>query len=839
MRIALLRLYNRLILRRPWFSLLAVLLLVGLLGWHARDFRLDASADSLVLENDTALKSYRQIRDRYGADNFLIVSFSPKDEIFSPPVLEKLRQLRDDLRQLQNVSSVTSILDVPLLDSPRLSFSDLDKQVRTLETPGVDLQLARKEFLTSPLYQNLILSPDGRTTALQVNLRPDATYNALLHRRSILRQLQLAGPLSSEESRELKQVSAEFKAYSSAALDREGELISKVRTVLRKHAASADLHLGGVSMIVADMIDFIRHDLLTFGIGVLLFLVAMLATIFRQIRWVVLPMLCCAATVLVMFGILGLSDWRLTVVSSNFTSLLLIITLSLTIHLVVRYHELHSVNPGVSQRTLVLATVRSKFLPSLYTALTTVVAFASLLISGIRPVIDFGWMMALGISVAFILSFILFPAGLALLRPRHFTPRFDVTGHLTNWCANWVTRHGRITLAIFTVLGLFSIAGILQLTVENRFIDNFKSDTEIYQGMALIDRQLGGTTPLDVVIDADPAFNHRVAIDQQDDWMDDPFAEVGQDAGLTATSYWYNDQRTELLQAIHQYLDKLPESGKVLSLATAMALMRQLNGDKPPDNLMLAVIHKKLPEDIERALFAPYMTSDGNQLRFSLRIIDSDPDLRRNALLQKIRHDLVTEFGLKEQQVHLNGMFVLYNNVLQSLYRSQIQTLGAVFLAIMVMFIILFRSLRLALIAIIPNLLSAGLVLGLMGWLRIPLDIMTITIAAITIGIAVDDTIHYVHRFSEEISRDLDYEATIRRCHASVGRAMYYTSITVIIGFGILTLSNFMPTIYFGLFTGLAMAVAMLANLTLLALLLMRLKPSQVCWLPGKKRGKM
>lgn len=830
----LLRIYNRLVIRRPVVTLLIIALLLGLLGWHAVDFRLDASADSLVLENDPGLRLYRELRQVYGSDDALIISYTPEAEIFTSETLDRLRRLRDDLAQLDRVASVTSILDVPLLDSPRITYSDLENDVRTLDTPGVDLQLARREFLTSPLYRDLILSADGRTTALQLNLAPDTRYQQLLTQRNTLRQKKQLGPLTSAEELELQQVSAEFKIYSAKAIDREAGDIAEIRSIMDRHRTGTDLHLGGVSMIVSDMIDFIRHDLMIFGIGVLLFLIGTLATIFRQPRWVFLPMLCCAAAVLFMFGILGLFDWRVTVVSSNFTSLLLIITLSLTIHLIVRYHELQLGNPSASQTTLVLEMVRSKALPCLYTALTTIVAFVSLLVSGIRPVIDFGWMMAIGICAAFILSFVLFPAALVLLPPRSFTPRLDLTGALTRGCATWITRHGRLTLVLFALIGVFSAIGIMQLTVENRFIDNFKSDTEIYQGMALIDRQLGGTTPLDVVINADPDFRAQAAIDTEDDWEeDDPFAEVGADAGLTASSYWYNIQQFDLLKGIHRYLEELPESGKVISLATSIEMMRQLNGDQVPDNLMLAIIHKKLPPDIEATLFDPYMTKDGNQVRFALRVIDSDPRLKRSALLKKISTDLQTQFDIKPEQLQLSGMFVLYNNVLQSLYRSQILTLGVVFLAIMAMFVVLFRSLRLAIIAIIPNLVAAGLVLGLMGWLRIPLDIMTITIAAITIGIAVDDTIHYVHRFSEEVARDLDYPAAVRRCHASVGRAMYYTSITVIVGFGILGFSNFVPTIYFGLFTGLAMAVAMIANLTLLALLLMMLKPHQICWLPG------
>jgi len=482
---------------------------------------------------------------------------------------------------------------------------------------------------------------------------------------------------------------------------------------------------------------------------------------------------------------------------------------------------------------MVKEMVRSKAVPSIYTALTTIVAFASLLTSDIRPVIDFGWMMAIGISFALLISFAILPAGLMLYKnPVKFTPKFDITGIITRTCAHWVEHRGKLTLTIFAALAIISVIGISKLTVENRFIDYFKPTTEIDQGMELIDRQLGGTTPLDVIIDADADFFaaqiENDTITEDDPFADDFFDEEEAEAGLSGSSYWYNSYQIDTLKQIHNYLDELPETGKVLSMATTMIMMQQLNEDLPLDNISLAVIHKKLPQVINESLFRPYMSEDGNQVRFSLRVIDSNPDLRRDSLLKKIRLDLTEKLNIKPEQVHLTGMFVLYNNVLQSLFSSQIMTIGVVFLVIMVMFIIQFRSLRLAIISIIPNLISAGMVLGLMGWLNIPLDIMTITIAAIAIGIAVDDTIHYVHRFNEEIAVDGDYLAAMKRSHDSVGRAMYYTSITIIIGFSILTLSNFIPTIYFGLFTSLAMVIAMFANLTLLALLL-------IIWKPQKK----
>lgn len=826
----IMKIYEQAVLRHPLLTILLILVLVAGVGRFATDFRLDASADSLLLENDRDLKYFRSVNAQYGSSEFVVISYTPDGDLYAPETLEDIGRLRDRLLDLERIDSVLCLLDVPLIDSPRLTLGELSDGIRTLETPGVDVELAREEFRTSPLYKTLLVSEDGKTTALQAIFKRDERYFQLLKTRNELRERQWSGTLSEQQERQLKQVTADFDAYSLKLSEQEARDIAAIRAIMDEHRDRAQLFLGGVPMIVADMIDFIRHDLATFGLGVLVFLVSMLVLIFRRVQWVVLPLFCCFTAVLFMFGFLGLIGWRVTVVSSNFTSLLLIITLSLCVHLIVRFNELYDEMPGADKATMVREMIRTKAIPSIYTALTTIVAFVSLLTSDIRPVIDFGWMMAIGIGFALILSFALFPAGLMLFsQPQPFAPRFDVTGLITRRCASWVEHRKALTLGIFALISVVSIYGMSQLTVENRFIDYFKPTTEIYRGMELIDRKLGGTTPLDVVLDADPEFfaaRERNRAQQDDDpFADDFFNEGEAEEGLSGSSYWFNSYQIDKIKSIHRYIDELPETGKVLSMATTFTLMEQVNEDKPLDNISLAVIHKKLPAVIEDSLFRPYMAADGNQIRFSLRVIDSSPELRRAALLKKIEKDLTARFDLKPEQVHLTGMFVLYNNVLQSLFKSQIMTIGVVFLVIMGMFLIQFRSPRLAIISIIPNLISAGVVLGLMGLLKIPLDIMTITIAAITIGIAVDDTIHYVHRYNEEFAVDRDPLAAMKRSHDSVGRAMYYTSVTIIAGFSILALSSFHPTIYFGLFTGLAMLVAMFANLTLLALLLILWRP--------------
>ena len=820
-------LYEKIVLDRPVLTLLAVGLIIAFFSIYIPDFKLDASGESLVLENDKDLRYYRSIQARYGSDDYVLITYTPQNDLFSERSLSDLQELRDSLLELERVESVVSILDVPLINSPPISLSEISDQVRRLEDPDTDISLAKKEFLTSPLYKNLIISSDGNTTALQVIFRRDKQFYSLLERRDGLREKELVTKLTQEEEDELAKLSKEFKDYIADLMDRESMDIAAIRKIMDQYRDHAKLYLGGIPMIASDMTDFIRHDINVFGFGVLCFLIVMLEIFFHKARWVVISMICCLASVLFMSGFLGLVKWPVTVVSSNFTSLFLIITLSLTVHLIVRYHELYTDNKGASQHYLISETMKSKAIPSIFTALTTIVAFGSLLVSGIRPVIDFGWMMSIGICAAFLISFAIFPASLILLKPKLALPHHDFVGALTRIFSNLVEKHGRLILVIYTLIAVISIMGISRLTIENRFIDHFKKSTEIYQGMEMIDRELGGTTPLDIIVDAPPDL--FASEDEEDIIFEDEFYDGSDsEAGFSGTSYWYNDFKVDTLKTIHDYLDNLPETGKVLSIATTLKMMRQLNEDEPLDNIMLSIIHKKLPEKIKESLFDPYISEDGNQVRFTTRVFESDISLRRNELLKKIRLDLVNNIGLPEDQIHITGMVVLYNNMLQSLYRSQILTIGVVFLAIMLMFIILFRSVKLAAIAIIPNLISAGMVLGFMGWMKIPLDIMTITIAAITIGIAVDDTIHYMHRFLVEIPKDNDYIATMKRCHASIGRAMYYTSVTVIVGFSILALSSFMPTIYFGLLTSLAMTVALVANLTLLPVLLITIKPGKV-----------
>ena len=810
---------------RPWLPFAFVIIVSITFANYLDDFELDASSDSLLLENDEDLRYYRGIKARYGDDEFLVATYKPQQDLFATESIEDLRQLRDKLSKVKNVESVVSILDVPLLKSPPKSLSEIADSAPTFFSEGTDKVMAKNELLTSTLYKNLIISEDGQTTAILLNLKINQALESMIEKRDNLRLKRLSNPLNQAELDELESVSEEIKIFRKQERGETAELIKSIRNILSQHKEKAEIFLGGAPMITVDMIDFIQKDIQIFGAAILLFLIVALLVIFRNPRWMLISMACCLLGLINMTGFLGLMGWPITVVSANFVALLLIFSLSISVHLTVRYRELASLNPDKDQSWLVHRTMKDKLEPCFYTTITTMVGFGSLLVAGIKPVIDFGWMMLISMGAIFTLVFLFFPAVLTSLKKIEVKRKSDWSTGITNGFAEMVVNRSNQILIFFVMLASVSVFGITKLTAENQFIKAFKEDTEIFQGLTVIDNQLGGTTPLDIIIDADPDFQQIEVVDDfEDEFFDDEFfddEDTGYDIG--GDSYWYNSYRLKTIDSIHEYLESLEEAGKVVSFSTTMEVLKTLNDDEEIDTFFLSLLYKKVPEDVKEALFDPYLSDDGNQLRISFRVFESYPELKRNQLIEQIKSDLVEKTGLKPSQVKLTGLLVLYNNVLESLIRSQILTIGVVFLAITLMFLVLFRSIRYALVAIVPSIIASSGVLGLMGLLNIPLDVMTITIAAICIGIGVDHSIHYIHRFREEIDNNESRTQAIQNAHSSTGQAIYFTSIIIIVGFSILGLSNFIPTIYFGIFTAFAMAIALIANLTLLPVLLMKM----------------
>ena len=811
----------------PFITILVILTFLGFFSYNIQYFELDASSDSLLLEDDEDLRYYRNIKARYGDDEFLVVTISPKNDLFDEDTIDLLSNLKKDLSKLDQIESVVSILDVPLLKSPPKSLAEIADSAPTFLSPETDRRLAKIELTTSNLYRNLIISEDAKTTAMLLNISLNVELEALIDKRDALRAKRLDSDLSATELRELDRLTSEVKSLRKDERNETAMMVSDVRNVLNQYKSSAEIFLGGVPMITVDMIDYIQNDIQLFGLLILMFLVIALLAIFKNPQWMIISMVCCLIGLLIMTGVLGYMSWPVTVVSANFVALLLIFSLSITVHLTVRYRELVKLFPEKNHSSLIVMTMRDKLEPCLFTTITTMVGFGSLLMAGIRPVIDFGWMMLISMGVIFILVFNLFPALLSLFSKIDHQVKEDKTHMLTNAFANLVIQKPSQILILFTIVFAISISGITKLTAENQFIKAFKKDTEIFQGLSVIDSQLGGTTPLDIIIEADPDFFNAEDDENiiEDDFFDEAFFEDDDgEYDIGGDSYWYNSYRLKTIEAVHDYLESLNEAGKVISFDTTMDVLQTLNDGDEMDTFFLSVLYKKVPDDVKEALFDPYLSEDGNQLRISFRVYESYPDLQRGELLKKIKRDLTSELGLKESQVKLTGMLVLYNNVLESLITSQILTIGFVFAAIMIMFLFLFRSIKFAVIAVIPSIIASSSVLGLMGLMNIPLDIMTITIAAICIGIGVDHSIHYVHRFREEILDSSHTDVAIKNAHNSTGQAIYYTSVIIILGFSILAFSNFIPTIYFGLFTAFAMLLALFANLTLLPVLLMKLR---------------
>ena len=849
--------YHLVITRYASAIIFIALVLAGVALSQLEKVRLDASSDSLLLQGDPDLAFFEEATERYESYEFLIMTWEPESPLLGEASLSGLSAMVSDLKDVPGVRSVTSALDVPLLESPPISLTDLSDldSIPSLRDPQVDRALALREFTSSQLYKNLVVSEAGDLTAVQVTIEPNKEVDRLGDLRKSLRKsvaeggdIEVQGQLSAVEL-------AYDEATRTVNADRAA-LVANVREVAEKYRDQSRIFVGGVPMIAADMLDFVQDDLVTFGSSIILVMVAMLALIFRDYRWVLIPISVCTLSATLMLGILGFTDWRMTVISSNFVAVLLVVALALAIHLVVRYRELEAKEPDMPRAERAVMAARLMFIPCFYTAVTTMVAFTSLVVAGIKPVIDFGWMMTAGIVVAFVVSFSLVPALIAIL-PDMGAKGANDSLSMTRRFATVVERFGGLVFAVTGLLILLVALGLSRLQVENRFIDYFKDTTEIYQGMELLDSRLGGTIPLDIIlyppsestqaVDAlasvdlgladerttievvasdDLGFEDDFGSDEDELWDDDPFGEDVSfaDENSAEIGYWFTLEGRDLVDQIHRIVDARPESGKVLSLSTGFSVMDRLYDDKL-GGVELALVERSLPADVAEVLIAPYYDPIEQQARITVRAMETSKTLRRAEYLESLYAQILAETGLDETRVKFTGLLVLYNNVLQSLYASQILTLGAVFVAIGVMFLALFRSVSLALLGLAPNILAAGLVLGVMGLAGIPLDIMTITIAAIVVGMGVDNCIHYIHRFRREFELDGSYREAMYRSHSSIGRAMYYTTLTVVVGFSMLTLSNFTPSIYFGVLTVMAMLAAVMGALLLLPKLILAFEP--------------
>ena len=813
--------YKKIIIDFSKLTLLFLIFLILFSLYQSKNFNLDASSDALLLEGDPDLKYLREVNQTYGSKDFLVLTYAPVSKFTDKETILNLQLLKSKIEKLTWVDSVITVIDVPLLKSTDESLMDRLKNYKTLAYPEIDRERGFDEIVNSPIYKNYVISEDGKTSGIVVYLKKDERLAEYIKVKDKYFNQSIEAGLSKEEKINYKKFIKEYEDYKNLYNIRNHQNITEIRDVINKYGDNAKIHLGGIPMIADDMMSFIKSDILVFGIGVFIFIVLTLWFIFRNIKWVIIPLLGCGTSVIIMIGLLGLIGWKVTVISSNFVALMLILNMAMNIHLTVRFLQLKKEFPQLEKSEAIFEASKKMMLPILYTVLTTICAFLSLVFSGIKPIIDFGWMMTLGLMVSLVVTFLLLPSLISLLSFENEIGLKDTEkSFITSVLGSFTKKNKIIIFGSTFLIIIFSIVGIFKLEVENSFINYFDKETEIFKGMKKIDDDLGGTTPLNIIL----KFPSNVTEAKSDNDEFDEWDEENKDNNEDKSKYWFTRDKMDKIIEVHDYLDSLPEIGKVLSFGSILRVAEDLN-NKELQSLEIAVLYSKIPIEIKKEIVSPYISVEKDEARINVRIKDSLKDLKRNELINKINSELNTKLGLKKDEYKLAGVLILFNNLLQSLFKSQILTLGIVILGIFLMFFILFRNIVISVIGIVPNFLAALFILGIIGSLGIPLDMMTITIAAITIGIAVDNSIHYIYRFREEFKKINNYNKTLDRCHSTVGVAILNTSITIVFGFSILVLSNFIPTIYFGIFTGIAMLLAMLSVLTLLPKLILTYQP--------------
>jgi len=793
------QLYQNGILKNPKAVFAILVIAILSFGYFSKDFRLDASSETLLIEGDPDLAYLKEVTERYGSKEFLVLTYTPNEDMVSDSSTNNLLSLKYKIQSLSWVHSVITLLDVPLLNNSDAPLQERLESFKTLKDEDIDKERGFKEILNSPVFRNFVISENGNTSGIIVNIKKN-------------KQLDNIENLSKDQ----------IEDYKDLIKKQNHENILEIRQVIQSYGDVGKIYLGGIPMIADDMMTFIKSDIVVFGLGVLLFIIATLWFVFRNLIWIIVPISSCLFSVIIMMGLLGILGWKVTVISSNFIALMLILTMAMNIHMSTRFLQLRKDFPAKNNFEIISLTTNKMFWPIIYTVFTTVFAFLSLIFSGIKPIIDFGWMMTFGLITSFIITFTLLPTLLNFAPTNNMSLKKEQNSKITNFLSGVALNSKNTVFGLTGVVIILSVIGISKLEVENSFINYFNKNTEIYKGMKLIDEELGGTTPLEVILKFPEQEKKETSSE------DDEFEDWGEEQQGSDDKYWFTKDKINRIASVHNYLDSLPQVGKVLSFSSIIDVATQLNNNKPLGTLEMGVLYSKIPENIKTEIIDPYLSIEDNEARISLRIIDSQENLRRNDLINKINFDLKNEIGLDESEYKLAGVLILFNNLLQSLFKSQILTLGLVMIGIFSMFIILFRNIKLSLIGVVPNFIAAFFILGIIGLLGIPLDMMTITIAAITIGIAVDNSIHYIYRFKEEFSKIKDYNETLKKCHSTVGVAILNTSITIVFGFSILVLSKFIPTIYFGMFTGLAMLLAMISVLTLLPSLILIVKPFSI-----------
>lgn len=835
--------YERWVLRHPDGVLIAILVLALILALGLPRLHIDASADALI-GADGELDYFRTIDQRYASGDFLAVTFTHRPtpdapDLFADAALATLQALHTELAAMAGVARVNSLVSVPLLFSPRITITDIEKPPRTLLTPDTDRELARREFLDSPVFERTLLSPDALTTAIQVSYNPDSAYDDLLHQRDAIQRMSATGNLSDTDTAALLQVEADLQARDEARAKLDQDRVRAIRQLLIKYADRAELHVAGPGAIRADITDLVRHDAVLFAIGLVLVAIALMAAIFRNPRQLlVLPLLTCVLAVTMVAGGLGWMGGRLTPVSAGFAPLLLLFVLALSTQLLTRYRDLRRSRPGADDLALVTAMVASTTRPYAAGTLAAVAAFGTLAVSGVPALADLGGLLAAGLALSLGLGLTLIPAALLRFGRGGLDARRDWAAPLPALCTR-IAAHGRTVLIATLSLALVCGYGISRLRADANFIDFFRADTSIHRALAVIDAQLGGTAPFDIVlqtpvapsidlVDNEPAAAGAglpdagfPAINSADD--DVPFAESAGDLNVH-NSYWFTPPGLEQLEQLQDFLQAQPEVGKVSSLVGIFRMGNALAGHRLT-NYELTVLRQNLrPSDIS-LLIAPYLNDALGETRVNVRTLETSNALARPALRARLEDFLQVELRLPPEQYRLTGPLLVYDHLVDRLLSAPALTLGLPLLAIVLVCGLWFRSPLLAAMAAIPSLLAIGVVLGGMGLFGVRAGIETALVMVIAIAFGIDQGVRGLQQFRAEFARDLSLNGAVARNRAVTGTAVYYAAAAVGALLAVLATSQLMPLARLGALSLAAIPAALWAGQILLPALLQMMLP--------------
>jgi predicted RND superfamily exporter protein len=803
------------ILKQPKLILIFLLILLSLSFYQGKKFQLDASADTLLVENDPDLNYLRSVNERYASEDFFVVTYSPKQSLNKSNIKE-FKKFVDEINNFKWVSKTISVLNSPLFESSDKPLIEKIKDIEYITSKNVDFNRALKELKNSPVYKKLIINDDASVFGIVVYIKDNQEYlSALKVNKNFLEKKQ-KNQLTSEDKIQFEKHSIYLEKLKKQRNKEYEDYNTEIRSHISKYKSQASINLSGIPMIVEDLINYVKKDIVIFGSGVFIFMLITLWIIFRDIKWVIFPLLSCLISIALMIGTLGYLNWKVTVISSNFISIMLVLTMEINIHYIQRYKQFQDLYPKKKETELTQLTADGIFQSILYGVFITIIGFLSFIFCDIRPVIDFGYMMSVGLIISMLVTMILLPSLIIQFKPKIAKQDKSKNSKFFRNLADFAINKKLLIIFSSTAILLASFYGSSKITVENSFINYFNKDTEIYKGMKLIDEKLGGTTPLEIIVKFKDSSSKK---DSGDDFFETSSSDEFKD------SYWFTNFRTGTITNIHQYLESLPEIGKVLSFYSVIQMGEKINDNKKLGSLEMAILYSKLPDDIKKNIVSPYISIENSEARFSVRVVDSNPNLNRKELLNKIQKHLEENIKLSKDDFKITGVFVLFNNQLQSLYKSQIQTLSFSYFGILIALFILFRSWMLSLIASAPDMVASMLILGSLGFLKIPLDMMTITIATIVMGIGTRAGIYYINRFKSEFAIHKDYKKTIRACHETVGKSIVIAALTIIFGFSILVLSNFNPTINFGILIGIAIFAALILSLTIMPLLLLITKP--------------